>query len=680
MPEIKQLSYAVPNSQREGESAIYRNLANKDSLEFKALPHIQTVYDIFWNSVKNSPNSPYIGERVYDPVTNKHGAYKFQTYAETGKRVTNLASGIIYIYKKAHGITGDAPRNWPVAIYSTNRPEWNITEKAAITQSLQGVSLYDTLGESSIEYIMNHSESPLLFCSLDKVSKLLSITDKIPKLRTIVSMDSFGLENEGIGLPSPFNVNSIKLLREWAASKNIELYSFDEVEQIGVKNPIPHCPPKPDDYYTILYTSGTTGNPKGALTKHKGYTTSAKAVNMTGGIKPGAVYLSFLPLAHCYDRNIENSVTLAAGSIGYFSGDITKVVEDSQALQPTVMCGVPRLLNRIYDRLAAASIHAPGLKGMLARKAVAAKLENMRAGNGNLHWFWDRIIFKKMQAALSSRMEFIVTGSAPLDAKVMDFLRISLCCTIIEGYGMTETAGIATTQNLDDFSSGCIGVPTAGAEIKLVDIPDMNYFATDKPCPRGELCVRADYVFSEYLKEPEKTAETFLEGGWLATGDVARINPDGTFAIIDRKKNMFKLSQGEYVAPEKIENVITRSPAFMQAFVYGDSFQNYLVSIVVPDPEGFIPWAQSVIGDRAKSMDLNALCKDPAIIKAALGEISNVTAAAKLAGFERPRAVHLETNMFSAENGILTPTMKLKRNEAKIYFKEQIDALYASLK
>ncbi|OMJ12292.1 Long chain acyl-CoA synthetase 7, peroxisomal [Smittium culicis] len=679
-------SYAIPNTAKPGESHVLRHNSCKDSLELTIFPEVRTAHDMFWNSVKIASDKPFLGHRKYNSATKTYGEYVYQTYGQVATRVTNLGCGLVYINQQVQEQpNGGIKRNFPVAIYANNCPEWAITERAAFTQSLYTVSLYDTLGESSVEYIINHSEAPLIVCSIDKVAKLLRMSDDIPNIRNIVCTNSFDQVAEGSGshMPSPYNTSAVSVLKQWAASKNINLYDINQVERIGAEHSIPHYPPKPDDIYTICYTSGTTGNPKGALCTHSAYTFAAKSSVETSEISSHPVYISYLPLAHTYGRTCENITTLLQGTIGYFRGDITGIIEDCQALQPTMFASVPRLLNRIYDRMAAATIYASGITGIIARKAVSDKLANLKAGLGIKHAVWDRLLFNKMKAIISKRLIRVNTGSAPLEANVLDFLRIGLACTVVEGFGMTETSAMSTIQCNSENTSGNIGVPAIGVECKLIDVKEMNYLVTDSPVPRGELCVRGANLFVGYLKEEEKTRESFVGDGWFATGDISQFNADGTISIIDRKKNIFKLSQGEYVAPEKIENILSKHQLVMQSFVHGDSLNDKLVAVIVPDPETFVPWAKKVLAKSpaAHASTLSELCSNSEVIAAFQAQVDEATTRAKLQGFEKPKAIFLESTPFDIEvNQLLTPTLKLKRKEAAVYYKDTIAALYAKLK
>lgn len=257
----------------------------------------------------------------------------------------------------------------------------------------------------------------------------------------------------------------------------------------------------------------------------------------------------------------------------------------------------------------------------------------------------------------------------------MMFLRICFGAKVLEGYGMTETSCTISLNHVDDTTCGHVGSPLPCCEVKLVDIPEMNYCNSDKPFPRGEVCVRGPTTFQGYFKDEVQTREVLDSDGWVHTGDVGTWLPGGRLKIIDRKKNIFKLAQGEYVAPEKIEAVYMKCPMVLQVFVYGDSLQAALVGIVVPDPEVLLPWAK----ERNLGTDLAALCLDPKVAAAILKGMLEEGRVAKLRGFEQVAAIKLTPNPFTLENGLLTPTFKFKRPQGKALFQADIDQLYASL-
>ncbi|EPZ34892.1 AMP-dependent synthetase/ligase domain-containing protein [Rozella allomycis CSF55] len=397
------------------------------------------------------------------------------------------------------------------------------------------------------------------------------------------------------------------------------------------------------------------------------------------------VHISYLPLAHIFERMLNVALTCSGSRIGFFRGNSKKnfkdlkvlnLVEDIQILKPTLFVSVPRLFNRIYAKLVDGTINAAGVRGMLFRKAVSDKLNNLKQYNTVHHSIWDRILFSRVAAILGGRVRLMLTASAPLAGEVMNFLRVCFSCPMIEAYGATETTGLGTLTFMNDFSTGHVGVPFPCVEIKLVDVPEMNYLSSDKPCPRGEICIRGHSIFKGYFKDPKNTKESLDDEGWYLTGDIGKITQDGKLAVIDRKKNIFKLAQGEYVAPEKIENVYLNCEYLAQIFVHGDPLQAELVAIVVPEPTKLSQLANKL---GLQNQNLENLCRSDVIKEKLLAEMNQVAKYQKLQGFEIVRAIYIEHSPFTVENDLLTSTMKLKRAKAKQFYKLQLDQLYDEL-
>jgi len=284
-------------------------------------------------------------------------------------------------------------------------------------------------------------------------------------------------------------------------------------------------------------------------------------------------------------------------------------------------------------------------------------------------------LFSKTKARLGGRVRFILSGSAPLDPKLGEFLKICFCCSIIEGYGLTENAAGASISLLEDTQFGHIGPPLPHLEIKLVDVPEMSYSSKNKP-QTGEVMLRGGSVFKGYFKDVEKTKEALEADGWFHTGDVGRWNENGTLSIIDRKKNIFKLAQGEYVAVEYLEGVFKRSKYVAQIWVYGSSFQRYLIAFVHPDQETVGLWAK----EQGLQGDLKAWCNNSKVNKLILGDLERVAKEGKLHGFEFIKAVTLAPEPFTVEKDLMTPTFKLRRANLVKYYKKEIDEMYEKIK
>ncbi|KAJ1989721.1 medium-chain fatty acid-CoA ligase faa2 [Coemansia sp. RSA 1358] len=666
-------SYLVPNSAELGYSAIMRHKDYPDGTFKDTHEHITTLYELFQERVSHDTKGPLLGRRTYNPVTKVYGNYEWISAEEAAKRVDNFGSGLDLIYQKYVPNKSDSQQ--ALGIYSINRPEWPLAEFAGFRSNRYSVALYDTLGADSVKYIIEHAGVSAIVCSIDKIPRLLKLKDNIPTLKVIISMDSFN-DHAKNPMALPFTVNSIRVLREWAESKGVALFDVDEVIDMGSVSPTTPKPPSPKDLCTICYTSGTTGNPKGAMSTHESYVFSAKAANITVDIS-NPLALSFLPLAHCYERNVFYTGMLRCGRIGFYSGNVLNIADDAQVLQPTVIVGVPRLFNRIYDRIAAATIYAPGLSGVIARRAIEQKLQRLKNGHGFKHPFWDRVVCNKIRQFFGGRLELLISGSAPIDAKILSFLRVALGTAFVEGYGSTECNSAATVCPKDENRAGHVGIPYPGIDVRLRDVPEMNYLTTDKPCPRGEVMVHGKNIFGGYYKDEAKTKEA-LEGEWLITGDIGQFDSDGNLKIIDRRKNIFKLAQGEYVAVEFLETVYSHCPLVQNIFVHGDSLQSTLVSVVVPDPESFLPWARKISGN--KNATLVQLCEDEQVVGALLVELRKLGRESKLQGFEIIGEIFCDPVPFDIENNaLLTSTLKLKRNVARRYYQKQIDAMYAKI-
>ncbi|KAI8849064.1 hypothetical protein BC829DRAFT_392780 [Chytridium lagenaria] len=670
-------SVELPGTRPEdgSETGIYRTAIHPGDLR-SDFPQIKTMYDAFQSGKRISGNRPCFGHRptTRDPVTGavKSEGYVWQTYNQIAERRINFGCGLNKINQDAVKVD-----KFNLAIYAVNRPEWMIADLAAHCFSWTTVALYDTLGPETTEFILNHADVPICVTSIDKVINLIKLAPSIPTLKVVISMDV--VPPVSAGSAAPFDI-----LKQWAAEKGLALYSFAEVEALGEKNRVPLVLPKPEDACCISYTSGTTGNPKGAILTHGNIVSVLRAQFDHGNDQnPDDVHISYLPLAHVYERVAMSAMLCNGSAVGFFRGDVSLLIEDIGVLRPTIFVSVPRLLNRIYDRVMAQGMNSgSALKTAIFSRALQAKLAHLKATGSITHPLWDALVFNKVKAALGGRVRIVLSGSAPISPEVLQFLRVAFCTQVVEGYGQTESTAGLTVSIQNDFDPSHVGFAVSCNEIKLVSLPEMSYLATDKPHPRGEIWCRGPNVFAGYYKDEEKTKETITEDGWLKTGDVGAIDEKGRLKIIDRKKNIFKLAQGEYIAPEKVEGVYEKASLVGQIFVHGDSLQSELVAIVVPEQENAI---ESTVNPGPALPGAEALpiivelCKNKKFAELVLKDMDAKAKKAKLRGFEFVKAIHLEPEFFSVQNGMLTPTFKLKRNDAAKLYRPVIDELYAAL-
>ncbi|XP_077596523.1 long-chain-fatty-acid--CoA ligase 6 [Stigmatopora nigra] len=607
----------------------------------------RTMYEVFRRGLHISGDGPCLGWRL------PNQPYKWMSYKEVSCRAEHLGSGLLHQGCRAR------PDQF-IGVFAQNRPEWIIAELACYTYSMAVVPLYDTLGPDAIRFIIDTADISTVICDkADKAVVLLANVEggQTPPLRRIVLMDALDAA-----------------LVERGRGCGVHVQAMGEVEALGRDHHRNPLPPSPEDLSIVCFTSGTTGNPKGVMLTHGNvvadFSGFLKVTDKVIFPNRDDCLISFLPLAHMFERLIQSVVYCHGGRIGFYQGDIRLLPDDMKALRPTIFPVVPRLLNRMYDKIFSQA-DSPWKRWLLN---FAAKRKGAEVARGVIRSdsLWDKIFFGKIQASLGGRLRMIITGAAPTSPTVLGFLRAALGCQVYEAYGQTECTAGCTFTTPGDWTPGHVGAPLPCNLIKLVDVPEKNYFAAKG---EGEVCVKGTNVFKGYLKDPERTAETLDPDGWLHTGDIGKWLPNGTLKIVDRKKHIFKLAQGEYISPEKIENIYIRSEPVAQLYVHGDSLQSCLVGIVVPDPEVMPSWAKKkgILGT------YKDLCKNTEVKKAILEDLVRLGKASSLRSFEQVKNIYIHGEMFSIQNGLLTPTLKAKRPELREFFKERIEQLYSAI-
>jgi len=581
------------------------------------------------------------------------GPFVFESYSVIHARVLEVGSGLAamgYGRKESFGV------------YAANSSDFQACVLGAYSRGMVCVPIYDTLGENIVEYEVNHADIKIMFC---EAKKLMSVANVLSKCKTLKHVVSF----------APLAQLDAKVRAAYEQS-GVELIDLDSVRSKGKEKPVSPDPASGDDLAYIMYTSGTTGDPKGVLLTHLAVTVAS---SWCAGIELYANdrYLSFLPLAHIFETIVEHGILSVGGSIGFFGGNIKLLSEDIQALKPTVFVGVPRVYARFYEKVQSTIASKPAPIRALLTYALKTESEAISKGTRTCY---GKILAKLLGAKVHGGcVRLMISGAAPLPGHVHEFLVAAMGCTVVEGYGMTENCANATLCLEGDLRRGHVGPPMPTTEVKLVDVPEMNYTTAENNS--GEVCTRGATTTLGYHKNPEETAKV-LENGWLHTGDIGRWNSDGTLTIIDRKKNIFKLSQGEYVAAEKTENVLTKSKYISQLWAYGNSFLPVLVSVVTPDFTELEAYAKANGWYVPDKVALAAKEEAKALI---MSEIEKEAKAGKLKSFEVPKAVFLEGNLnellqgFSIENDCLTPTFKLKRPQLLKRYQSQVDAMYTAL-
>ena len=673
----KPIQYATPISEpREGETAIYRSPPNKDELISTVKTGAQSLQEVFLSNFKSEPTRQFLG---YRKLTGKLVNMKMQRFDATlENKFTYFTNSEIEEQVKALGSAiftmGLAPerkqyRDYSlrfIGIHSKNSKEWIITDINYVS-----MPLYDTLGEEAIDHMLEETQLTTIFLTADLIKKHAKrirdarTSGKKIYLETLVVMDEDMITEQ-----------------DRKELEGIKHFTFSQLLEEGRKIKLDFPKVKPEDITCFSYTSGTTGAPKGAMLSNR------NLLSMMGGgevrismITSNSVYLSYLPLAHIFEKVMFLFMVYQRATYNIYNGDVLKIKEDIAILRPTFFASVPRMFNKVHDTIKAKLGELSGCKASLARKAVETKERNVTEDGKLTHMVYDALVFKKVKEVLGGRLEVMLTASAPLSLPVKRFLKICFGCPFLEGYGQTEGTGGEFVTDPSDKRMDTVGGPVPMNEFKLIDVPEMKYYSTDKdedgqPAPRGEICVRGHNVIPGYYKNDEKNKETFDSEGWLHSGDIGIILP-GTNAlkVIDRRKNIFKLSQGEYVAPDKLEQVYKTTSGIADIFVYGDSFKSALVGIVNLDEAAALKAAREA---SIQAASVAELASNPAYNKLLIDMLRTTADKNQLKGFERIVRVRIDPKPF-AEYDLLTTTFKLKRAEAKTAFKEVIDDLYKGL-
>lgn len=496
---------------------------------------VQTLYEGLRRGLALNPLGPCLGFRAMSS-SGFPTPYIYSSYTECVARVDAFAAGLDCLSLVEKNPDGTIL----LGIYMKNCMEWVLAEHGVYCLGGATVPLYDTLGPDTACFILAQTGTKSVVCSRAELKHLCEAkeTGECPLFTHVILVDGV-----------------IPEASEMAKRANLEVISFAKVEATGSQliatKGHKHNPPSRNDIMTFCYTSGTTGDPKGALITHENIISHIAGMKNAFRAQIYDRHLSYLPLPHIFERVVLPAVLMAGGSVAFYRGNPLWLIEDLQACRPTVMPVAPRVLNKIYDKIFNGIAAAGGVKKKLFDAAIKAKTRGLQHGKLT-HGLYDHLIFNKIKKALGMDcLRFMVSGSAPLSENVMIFFRCMLGVPVVEGYGQTEGAATATIGRLDDMVTvGHVGGPTPCVEILLADVPEMGYLHTDtnhrgQPCQgRGEIWVRGPNVFKGYYKDPVKTKETVDDEGWLHSGDIGLWTMEGNLQIIDRKKNIFKLSQG----------------------------------------------------------------------------------------------------------------------------------------
>jgi long-chain acyl-CoA synthetase len=564
-------------------------------------------------------------------MSKREGRYVPISTADFEARVRHLSAGLRELGLQP----GDK-----VVIFSENRPEWVMTDFAVLCAGGITVPIYTSLMPEQIKYIIDDSDAAFVVCSnRDLWIKVEAVRRDLTKVRHFIMIDD----------EAPAGIMT---LGEVAGRGKSALGTFDAVAAAI----------RPDDLASVIYTSGTTGTPKGVMLSHGNFVSNSKALDAVTEFVHTDTILSFLPLTHVLERMTTFSFLYKGASIAY-AESVDTVAENLVEVRPTIMISVPRLFDKIYARVMDNILTQSPLKRKiffwalrvgkkyggkkLRKEPISRTLETQRKLAGKL-------VFSKIVERTGGRVKFFVSGGAPLSKDVAEFF-YALGIIILEGYGLTETSPVLTCNTFDNLRFGTVGKPVPGVDIRIA--------------PDGEILARGPNVMKGYYKKEAETREVMAEG-WLHTGDVGYLDPDGFLVITDRKKDLIVTAGGKNVAPQPIENLIKANPYVQNAVVVGGS-RKFISALIVPDFEKLEAYAKASgipFHDRAE------LCGREEIRDFMLAEVNRSTP--DLASYERIKKIALLDRDFEIEAGEITPTLKVRRSLVEAKFKPVIDLFY----
>jgi long-chain acyl-CoA synthetase len=591
----------------------------------------------------------------------KDGSYKDISFGEVLHSINAIASALHDMGLRK----GDR-----VAFILENSPEYILFDQACLKLGLVNASLYPTLSESEIEYILNDSGSKaILVGSPFLLRRVLSIDARGTSLQTIITAFESNESHE--------KVISAKNIIEKGKQKESEYASAIQDIFTSVTE---------NDLASLIYTSGTTGVPKGVMLSHGNFMSNAKAAKtIVSNIGPDDVFLSFLPLCHVFERLATYYLSTYIGGTIAFAEGIETIATNIKEVRPTVMASVPRLLERIYDRVQKMALADGGLKSKIFLWAFAqgdAKRVLNEDGKkpGALLSFKlaiaDKLVFSKIRERMGGRMRIVVSGGAALYPHVGIFFK-NLDILVLEGYGLTETSPLVSVNEFERQVYGTVGRVAPGCTVaiqnpdtkELYTVQTYDSFAKDFSCPEGEVLVKGPNVMHGYLNKPDATAEVMDADGWFHTGDIGTFYK-GYLKITDRIKNMLVNSFGKNVYPTPIENQYSKSTAIEQIFLIGDK-REYLTAIIVPNKDEI---KEKFNKDEAFFSESDPFIQDNAIHAWIEKEMKSFEK--DLAKFERVRNFIVKRQPFSVEAGEFTMTQKVKRKFVEAKYKDAIDGMY----
>ncbi|EFQ33159.1 AMP-binding enzyme [Colletotrichum graminicola] len=585
--------------------------------------------------------------------------YEYITFHEYERLTLQLGAGL----RKLGMAKADR-----VHIYAATSSHWLAMSHAAASQSMPVVTAYDTLGEQGLKYSMVATSAKAIFLDPHLLPTLANVLQEAKDIRFVIWNNQNQIQQA--------HVDQLK-----SAHPEIQILSFEELRKLGEENPVDAVPPTIDDLCCIMYISGSTGTPKGVPLKHKAVVAAVAGVSavVQPFIGPGDGLLTYLPLAHILEFVFENACIYWGSTMGYGNpktlsdNSVRNCAGDIREFKPSVMVGVPAVWETVKKGIVAKVNAGSPLVKTLFWNALSAKMHMMNAGipgSGVL----DSVVFKKLKEATGGRLKLCMNGGGPIAKETQQFISMAIAPMII-GYGLTETTAMGCIMNPLEFNVNNMGAMPASVEIKLVDFAEAGYYATNKPNPQGEVWIRGPSVLEEYYENPKETKEALTEDGWFKTGDIGEFDSNGHLKLIDRKKNLVKTLNGEYIALEKLESIYRAAAVVANICVYADAKQAKPIAIIVPAEPALIKLAESI---GVKGNNLEELVHDKKLRSAVLKELQNAGRSGGLSGIEIIEGVVMSDEEWTPQNDLVTAAQKLQRKKILEKYKDEVAKAYGS--
>ncbi|KAL2143953.1 hypothetical protein VTI28DRAFT_9783 [Corynascus sepedonium] len=661
----------------EGETIPRRHPKAKDGLIERPAPDVNTTFDLLKRSVNKYANEPAIGSRklidihkekkkvpkVVDGQTTEVekewtyyelSDYTYITYQEYFTQILQIGAGL-----RKLGLS----RGYRLHIFATTSPQWLAMSHACSSQSMTIVTAYDTLGESGVEHSLVQSKADAMFVDPHLFK---TVRNPLKKAETVKVL----IYNESTHLP----VSDSEIEQFKSDHPGLTILSFGELRALGEENPTDPVQPSPEETYCIMYTSGSTGPPKGVPVSHAGFVAAVAGLYavMEESVNHREYVLAYLPLAHIFELVLENLVIFVGATLGYGSprtlsdASMRNCHGDMRTFAPTIMVGVPQIWETVKKGIESKVAGSGALTRAAFHAALTLKsflVHHNLPGTALI----DRTVFAPVRAVTGGRLRFIVNGASGIATPTLHFMSM-VVAPMLSGYGLTETCANGAIGCPLQWNPGtAIGPIPASVEVKLVSLPELGYSASGTP-PQGEILIRGPAVLKEYFENPDETAKALTSDGWFKTGDIGEFDADGHLAVVDRVKNLVKLQGGEYIALEKLEAVYRGVSYVQNIMIHGDAGSPRPIALVVTNDKALAKKASDL------GVAEDQMYRDAKVRGAVLKALQDVARKEGLSAMETVAGVVLADEEWTPANGLVTATQKLNRKAIREKYSKEIKA------